>query len=401
MSITDVIIANKAGFLTGVRNLIPYPYYHTTKTVNGITFTDNGDGTITVNGTATGDAQFYFCLDIDASLKPNTTYTLSGCPSGGSASTFRLRAITDYPGDNATHVLDYGVGKSFTTIGTYSHIRILIDVMNGATVNNLTFKPMLELGKLAHDFMPYHFGGAKDADTVDGWNFYSSLSELGLTEATATAESIVNAMADNSMLLHKLSGTATNAPIQFPYNYSTLRVTKLSTSYAVFECIGTGNSLIQYGYYNSGSSNKWSGWSTRFLPLTGGTLSGNVAIHRANHGTFALNNTSFTRNGMKPSEMLYGNFLTYDKDGKNIGGMQNFVYTSGNVATSLVAYQNTTDSNYGLLGIKANTDGTIKPYFYQNGGVDRDVLHTGNSQKVTITANKNTAPSTMEGLWAY
>ena len=40
------------------KNLIPYPYVDTTKTVNGVTFTDNGDGSITVNGTATELAYF-------------------------------------------------------------------------------------------------------------------------------------------------------------------------------------------------------------------------------------------------------------------------------------------------------------------------------------------------------
>ena len=45
----------------GAKNLIPYPYYNTTKTVNGITFTDNGDGTISVTGSAEGgDANYYF-----------------------------------------------------------------------------------------------------------------------------------------------------------------------------------------------------------------------------------------------------------------------------------------------------------------------------------------------------
>lgn len=36
------------------KNLLPYPYARTTMTTNGITFTDNGDGSITVNGTSTG-----------------------------------------------------------------------------------------------------------------------------------------------------------------------------------------------------------------------------------------------------------------------------------------------------------------------------------------------------------
>lgn len=45
--------------LDNLTNHIPYPFTDTTKTVNGITFTDNGDGSITVNGQLTGEfAQF-------------------------------------------------------------------------------------------------------------------------------------------------------------------------------------------------------------------------------------------------------------------------------------------------------------------------------------------------------
>lgn len=39
-------------------NILPYPYYNSTKTTNGITFTVNGEGDITANGTATADAYF-------------------------------------------------------------------------------------------------------------------------------------------------------------------------------------------------------------------------------------------------------------------------------------------------------------------------------------------------------
>jgi hypothetical protein len=40
------------------KNLLKYPYQNTTKTINGITFTDNKDGTITINGTATANCSF-------------------------------------------------------------------------------------------------------------------------------------------------------------------------------------------------------------------------------------------------------------------------------------------------------------------------------------------------------
>ena len=41
------------------KNKIPFPYANTTKTTSGITFTVNPDSSITVSGTATGNADFY------------------------------------------------------------------------------------------------------------------------------------------------------------------------------------------------------------------------------------------------------------------------------------------------------------------------------------------------------
>lgn len=41
------------------KNLLHYPYDHTTKTQNGISFTDHGDGSITIQGTAATDTWFH------------------------------------------------------------------------------------------------------------------------------------------------------------------------------------------------------------------------------------------------------------------------------------------------------------------------------------------------------
>ena len=53
-------------------NLIPYPFYNTTKTSYGITFTDNGDGTITLNGKNNGKANSTFDLTSMYGSKPLT-----------------------------------------------------------------------------------------------------------------------------------------------------------------------------------------------------------------------------------------------------------------------------------------------------------------------------------------
>ena len=46
-------IEHNLGVKVESKNLMPYPYTDKSKTVGGITFIDNGDGTITANGTAT------------------------------------------------------------------------------------------------------------------------------------------------------------------------------------------------------------------------------------------------------------------------------------------------------------------------------------------------------------
>ena len=44
------------------KNLLVYPYTDTTKVDSGVTFTDNGDGSVTINGTNTTDNWLYFWL---------------------------------------------------------------------------------------------------------------------------------------------------------------------------------------------------------------------------------------------------------------------------------------------------------------------------------------------------
>ena len=130
------------------KNLIPYPYEETTKTINGITFTDNGDGTVTANGTATAAAYFLLTSQNQGIETKGLTVTLSGCPVGGSTSSYFL-------------TLSYG-GNSYQDIGSglirtpTEPVTIQLRVASGATVNNITFKPQLELGSVATFYEPYN-----------------------------------------------------------------------------------------------------------------------------------------------------------------------------------------------------------------------------------------------------
>lgn len=119
-----------------------------TTTINGITMVNNGDGTYTVNGTATDD--FDIALAKYA-MKQNIYYTLSGCPSGGSETTYYL--------DPRGYEYDTGSGLTIRNPERdfINYIRIVIK--KDVTVNNLLFKPMFNEGQTAQPFEPYT-GGA-------------------------------------------------------------------------------------------------------------------------------------------------------------------------------------------------------------------------------------------------
>lgn len=138
------------------KNFVPYPHYDTTKTMNGITFTDNGDGVITANGTASGDAN-YACVTLAYNTIPIKAgkYTISGCPSGGGALTYEI-AVGYRETQDGTRQLNFERGNGLTvTWANDGYIDVICVVRNGMTVNNLVFKPQIELGDTATDFESY------------------------------------------------------------------------------------------------------------------------------------------------------------------------------------------------------------------------------------------------------
>ena len=118
-----------------------------TTTINGITMVNNEDGTYTVNGTATNDFDIAIAK---YAMKQNIYYTLSGCPSGGSETTYYL--------DPRGYGYDTGSGLTIRNPERdfINYIRIVIK--KDVTVNNLLFKPMFNEGRTAQPFEPYTGG---------------------------------------------------------------------------------------------------------------------------------------------------------------------------------------------------------------------------------------------------
>lgn len=123
-----------------------------TTTVNGVTCTANGDGTYTLNGTATTITIFDIAQDVSCS-----SFRLVGCPVGGvHDASYELQARTN----NLIYGYDTGDGKNIKADENFS-IRIRINT--GINCNNLLFKPMIVDASLYpdatyDDFEPYTGG---------------------------------------------------------------------------------------------------------------------------------------------------------------------------------------------------------------------------------------------------
>jgi hypothetical protein len=111
----------------------------------GITVTKNSDGTLKVNGTATADAAVIFNTTVTLAAG---TYTLSGCPSGGSFNTYNLNL------DQLSTMRDNGSGVTFT-LNSERTSTAYVSVKSGVTMNNVIFKPMIVSGSTSGDFEPY------------------------------------------------------------------------------------------------------------------------------------------------------------------------------------------------------------------------------------------------------
>ena len=132
------------------KNLIPYPYYHgTSRTEKGITFTVNDDGTITANGTSTGTAIFRVSNFMPIN---RGKFTISGCPNGGSNNTFKIGVYTS--GTTELNIAnDYGSGSTFAIEDTQK-IGVWCVIYAGQALDNLVFRPQLELGSTATEYEP-------------------------------------------------------------------------------------------------------------------------------------------------------------------------------------------------------------------------------------------------------
>lgn len=133
------------------KNILPYPYATTTITKTGISWVDNGDGSITAKGTPTAPNAAGFQLCADASiLRDGVTYTLS-CgdhPYGASG----VSIFCYYIDENGKHQYK----RTFTWSDKYTFKTINIQLNLVTEHYDFTFYPQMEISPEPTAYEPYY-----------------------------------------------------------------------------------------------------------------------------------------------------------------------------------------------------------------------------------------------------
>ena len=196
------------------KNLLDVSSYQTV-TSNGVTFTNNGDGTITVSGKATNTTFAVF-----GSVSKAGTYILNGCPSGGGSGSYQMD-IRDSGASPISGSADGGNGSSAVEVP--AGYRVFCRIANGYEFTSAKkFYPMIRLSTESDaTFAPYAgttlpiswqssagtvYGGTLDVTsgvlTVDRAMYIftsgSSWSALGNTWACEDLDSLIKPNVNNS-----------------------------------------------------------------------------------------------------------------------------------------------------------------------------------------------------------
>ena len=116
------------------------------RTFGNLTATVQPDGTVILNGTSPSTA----FIDINTKVFVESGMILSGCPSGGSANTYCLRATKLSTESYANQTGDDIV---FTSSENY---KISIRINSNYTCDNLIFRPMIRYPNTDSTFEPYY-----------------------------------------------------------------------------------------------------------------------------------------------------------------------------------------------------------------------------------------------------
>lgn len=175
------------------KNLLAKPYTSNTQTTNGITYTYNSDGSIKSDGTATANTSFQLVSDATRRPIKKGTYTFSGCPKGGSNTTYRMII-------GITGVREFNDDGDGITVNIESDTTFYMrfTVYSGTTVD-FTVYPQIEYGSAKTEWNPYKAetitveSNTVEVNMFNGVNIFNADSEFTINSMVNKGDySIIN-----------------------------------------------------------------------------------------------------------------------------------------------------------------------------------------------------------------
>lgn len=257
-------LKNTVGY-TASKNLLENT--GTTTTDDGITYTVNDDGSVTINGTSTGESQLFINRNFYLSKGEYILSGRTGTPNSNCV-------IQLY--DGVKSVTDQGLGNTYSCEGrTINYVRILINNA-GVAFDNVTFYPMIRRANITDDTYEPYVNGSVDArleelksalNNVIKWKLVKSI-----TTSSSNIETITLPNEFNELYVEVIpnEGNVLNCPsttIVIPKNIlnSTVKYFSLpayfnsSNSYGYCRIEASLTSLKLRDYYINGSSCHYAG----------------------------------------------------------------------------------------------------------------------------------------------
>ena len=260
---------DKTSTLQG-QNLIPYPYDGTEGNTNGITWTVNDDGSVTANGTASKEAPYSliypYNLSTMKSLQLGNTYIISDGLTDEQHTNVGYMQLIRYDKNNPTN-WKYEVssmkGAEIYTANDENTLQygIRLIIRNGATANNITFKPMLEVGTMSHEYQPTTISNTSLNERLSDQQG-QNLIPYPYDGTEGNTNGITWTVNDDGSVT--ANGTASKeAPYSliYPYNLSTMKSLQLGNTYIISDGL-TDEQHTNVGYmqlirYDKNNPTNW------------------------------------------------------------------------------------------------------------------------------------------------
>ena len=232
-----VEVEKVGGMTRKCNNLIPYPYLETTRSSNGLTFTVNADGSISITGTATANTALYLVGENSAQRKPIKAGTYTASATGDS----KIEFIIGIAGDKEYNASYYG-SKVTITVGSDTTYYAKLRILSGVTVNSTVY-PMLNAGSTALPYEPY-FEGLRDSKVTEIKSIGANLFD----EQWKAGYYISSAGVDTASSLNICSANITPVKPNTQYIFTVNANVTINIRAVAFYIDGVFHSRIQSGF---------------------------------------------------------------------------------------------------------------------------------------------------------